>query len=48
MVKTEEEKEVLVLVEPEDFLKRLFSLTQVIRISEPDLHKVLYSSHFAK
>ncbi|KAF1651185.1 putative crossover junction endonuclease EME2, partial [Eudyptes chrysocome] len=35
MVKTEEEKEVLVLVEPEDFLKRLFSLTQ------PDLNQVL-------
>ncbi|NXW09920.1 EME2 endonuclease, partial [Fregetta grallaria] len=34
-VKTEEEKEVLVLVEPEDFLKRLFSLTQ------PDLNQVL-------
>lgn len=43
MVKTEEEKEVLVLVEPEDFLKRLFSLTQVIQIFEPDLYKVLYS-----
>ncbi|NWW91116.1 EME2 endonuclease, partial [Rhynochetos jubatus] len=43
VVKTEEEKEVLVLVEPEDFLKRLFSLTQVIQISEPDPHKVLYS-----
>ncbi|NXS65667.1 EME2 endonuclease, partial [Pandion haliaetus] len=41
MVKTEEEKEVLVLVEPEDFLKRLFSLTQMIQILEPDLHKVL-------
>ncbi|KFP09527.1 putative crossover junction endonuclease EME2, partial [Egretta garzetta] len=35
VVKTEEEKEVLVLVEPEDFLKRLFSLTQ------PDLNQVL-------
>ncbi|NXU24055.1 EME2 endonuclease, partial [Thalassarche chlororhynchos] len=35
MVKAEEEKEVLVLVEPEDFLKRLFSLTQ------PDLNQVL-------
>ncbi|KAF1664654.1 putative crossover junction endonuclease EME2, partial [Aptenodytes patagonicus] len=35
MVKTEEEKEVLVLVEPEDFLKRLFSLSQ------PDLNQVL-------
>ncbi|NXJ43246.1 EME2 endonuclease, partial [Ciconia maguari] len=35
MVKTEEEKEVLVSVEPEDFLKRLFSLTQ------PDLNQVL-------
>ncbi|KAK0677408.1 EME2 endonuclease, partial [Pygoscelis papua] len=35
MVKTEEEKEVLVLVEPEDFLKHLFSLTQ------PDLNQVL-------
>ncbi|NXL92994.1 EME2 endonuclease, partial [Alectura lathami] len=34
-VKTEEEKEVLVLLEPEDFLKRLFSLTQ------PDLNQVL-------
>uniref|UniRef100_A0A8B9DFD7 Essential meiotic structure-specific endonuclease subunit 2 n=1 Tax=Anser cygnoides TaxID=8845 RepID=A0A8B9DFD7_ANSCY len=49
-VKTEEEKEVLVLVEPEDFLKRLFSLTQVIQISDfvdappgsqPDLNHVL-------
>lgn len=29
MVKTEEEKEVLVLLEPADFLKRLCSLTQV-------------------
>ncbi|XP_021267083.1 probable crossover junction endonuclease EME2 isoform X2 [Numida meleagris] len=28
MVKTEEEKEVLVLLEPADFLKRLYSLTQ--------------------
>ncbi|NXL49219.1 EME2 endonuclease, partial [Podilymbus podiceps] len=35
VVKTEEEKEVLVLIEPEDFLKRLFSLTQ------PDLNQVL-------
>ncbi|NXE79459.1 EME2 endonuclease, partial [Cochlearius cochlearius] len=35
VVKTEEEKEVLVLVEPEDFLKRLFSLSQ------PDLNQVL-------
>ena len=43
MVKTEEEKEVLVLVEPEDFLKCLFSLSQEIQISEPDLHRVLYS-----
>ncbi|NXP46726.1 EME2 endonuclease, partial [Heliornis fulica] len=34
-VKTEEEKEVLVLVEPEDILKRLFSLSQ------PDLNLVL-------
>lgn len=42
-MKTEEEKEVLVLVEPEDFLKRLFSLTQVIQISEPELHKAVYS-----
>uniref|UniRef100_A0A8B9B9T4 Essential meiotic structure-specific endonuclease subunit 2 n=1 Tax=Anser brachyrhynchus TaxID=132585 RepID=A0A8B9B9T4_9AVES len=49
-VKTEEKKEVLVLVEPEDFLKRLFSLTQVIQISDfvdappgsqPDLNHVL-------
>lgn len=30
MVKTEEEKEVLVLLEPADFLKRLYSLTQVM------------------
>ncbi|NWI26559.1 EME2 endonuclease, partial [Sula dactylatra] len=35
VMKTEEEKEVLVLVEPEDFLERLFSLTQ------PDLNQVL-------
>ncbi|KFZ66515.1 putative crossover junction endonuclease EME2, partial [Podiceps cristatus] len=35
VVKTEEEKEVLVLIEPEDFLKCLFSLTQ------PDLNQVL-------
>ncbi|KFQ68947.1 putative crossover junction endonuclease EME2, partial [Phaethon lepturus] len=35
VVKAEEEKEVLVLVEPEDFLRRLFSLTQ------PDLNQVL-------
>ncbi|XP_009820022.2 probable crossover junction endonuclease EME2 [Gavia stellata] len=45
MVKTEEEKEVLVLVEPEDFLKRLFSLTQsfvnVPSASQPDLNQVL-------
>ncbi|NXJ12810.1 EME2 endonuclease, partial [Odontophorus gujanensis] len=38
MVKTEEEKEVLVLLEPADFLKRLYSLTQVI---QPDLNQVL-------
>jgi len=42
MAKAEEEKEVL--VELEGFHKCLFSLSQVIRISEPDLHKVLYSS----
>lgn len=30
MVKSEEENEVLVLVDPRDFLKRLFSLTQVV------------------
>lgn len=47
-MKTEEKKEVLVLVEPEDFLKRLFSLTQVIQISEPDLYKALCSSRLAK
>ncbi|XP_054699524.1 probable crossover junction endonuclease EME2 isoform X4 [Grus americana] len=45
MVKTEEEKEVLVLVEPEDFLKRLFSLTQSFvnapSASQPDLNQVL-------
>ncbi|KFW12256.1 putative crossover junction endonuclease EME2, partial [Eurypyga helias] len=35
VVKTEEEKEVLVLVEPEDFLQHLFSLSQ------PDLNQVL-------
>lgn len=40
-MKTEEEKEMLVLVELEDFLKRRFSLTQVIQISEPDLYKAL-------
>ncbi|XP_075022000.1 structure-specific endonuclease subunit EME2 [Calonectris borealis] len=44
-VKTEEEKEVLVLVEPEDFLKRLFSLTQSFvnapSASQPDLNQVL-------
>ncbi|NXW25166.1 EME2 endonuclease, partial [Circaetus pectoralis] len=38
-VSTSQEKEVLVLVGGGDFLKRLFSLTQVIQISEPDLHK---------
>ncbi|NXX23226.1 EME2 endonuclease, partial [Podargus strigoides] len=37
-VKTEEEKEVLVVVEPEDFLKRLFFLSQ------PDLNRVLPSA----
>ncbi|NXT82004.1 EME2 endonuclease, partial [Zapornia atra] len=42
-VKTEEEKEVLVLVEPEDLLKRLFSLSQVIQMSGPDPHQVLCS-----
>ncbi|KAM9292139.1 putative crossover junction endonuclease EME2 [Morus bassanus] len=45
VVKTEEEKEVLVLVEPEDFLKRLFSLTQNFvnapSVSQPDLNQVL-------
>ncbi|KAM6078378.1 putative crossover junction endonuclease EME2 [Theristicus caerulescens] len=45
VVKTEEEKEVLVLVEPEDFLKRLFSLTQNFvnapSASQPDLNQVL-------
>ncbi|XP_009461898.1 PREDICTED: probable crossover junction endonuclease EME2 [Nipponia nippon] len=45
VVKTEEEKEVLVLVEPEDFLKRLFSLTQSFvnapSASQPDLNQVL-------
>lgn len=47
-MKTEEEKEILVLVELEDFLKHRFSLTQVIQISEPDLYKALCSSHLAK
>lgn len=46
-MKTEEEKEMLVLVELEDFLKRRFSLTQVIQISEPDLYKALCGSHLA-
>lgn len=40
MVKTEEEKQMLVLVEP-DFLQHRLSLTQVIQISEPDLYKAL-------
>uniref|UniRef100_A0A8C3BVG7 Essential meiotic structure-specific endonuclease subunit 2 n=1 Tax=Cairina moschata TaxID=8855 RepID=A0A8C3BVG7_CAIMO len=47
-VKTEEEKEILVLVELEDFLKHRFSLTQVIQISEPDLYKALCSSHLKR
>uniref|UniRef100_A0A8V0Z047 Essential meiotic structure-specific endonuclease subunit 2 n=1 Tax=Gallus gallus TaxID=9031 RepID=A0A8V0Z047_CHICK len=45
MVKTEEEKEVLVLLEPADFLKRLCSLTQTFvdasSGSQPDLNQVL-------
>ncbi|KAM6350614.1 LOW QUALITY PROTEIN: putative crossover junction endonuclease EME2 [Alca torda] len=41
-VKTEEEKEVLVFLEPEDFLKRLFSLTQVIQALS-QTRQVLYS-----
>ncbi|OXB55083.1 hypothetical protein ASZ78_012020 [Callipepla squamata] len=45
MVKTEEEKEVLVLLEPADFLKRLYSLTQTFvdapSGSQPDLNQVL-------
>ncbi|KAM6379388.1 LOW QUALITY PROTEIN: putative crossover junction endonuclease EME2 [Pluvialis apricaria] len=45
MVKTEEEKEVLVLVELEDFLKRLFSLSQSfvnsLSASQPDLNRAL-------
>ncbi|XP_052535990.1 probable crossover junction endonuclease EME2 isoform X2 [Tympanuchus pallidicinctus] len=44
-VKTEEEKEVLVLLEPADFLKRLYSLTQTFvdasSGSQPDLNQVL-------
>lgn len=47
-MKTEEEKEMLVLVELEDFLKRCLSLTQVIQIFEPDLYKALCSIHLAK
>ncbi|KAM6320052.1 putative crossover junction endonuclease EME2 [Podargus strigoides] len=47
-VKTEEEKEVLVVVEPEDFLKRLFFLSQsfvnVPSASQPDLNRVLPSA----
>ncbi|XP_067407480.1 probable crossover junction endonuclease EME2 isoform X2 [Emydura macquarii macquarii] len=45
MVKSEEENEVLVLVDPRDFLKRLFSLTQSLREapsgSRPDLSQLL-------
>ncbi|XP_010177428.1 PREDICTED: probable crossover junction endonuclease EME2, partial [Mesitornis unicolor] len=45
MVKTGEENEVLVLLEPEDFLKRIFSLTQSFvndpSASQPDLSQVL-------
>ncbi|XP_015732703.1 probable crossover junction endonuclease EME2 isoform X2 [Coturnix japonica] len=43
VVKTEEEKEVLVLLEPADFLKRLYSLTQTFASSgsQPDLNQVL-------
>ncbi|XP_010157456.1 PREDICTED: probable crossover junction endonuclease EME2, partial [Eurypyga helias] len=45
VVKTEEEKEVLVLVEPEDFLQHLFSLSQSFvnapSASQPDLNQVL-------
>ncbi|XP_003210834.2 probable crossover junction endonuclease EME2 isoform X1 [Meleagris gallopavo] len=45
MVKTEEEKEVLVVLEPADFLKRLYSLTQTFGDassgSQPDLNQVL-------
>ncbi|KAM6249733.1 putative crossover junction endonuclease EME2 [Porphyrio hochstetteri] len=44
-VKSEEEKEVLVLVEPEDLLKRLFSLSQSFvknpSVTQPDLEQVL-------
>ncbi|KAM9261578.1 LOW QUALITY PROTEIN: putative crossover junction endonuclease EME2 [Cariama cristata] len=43
-VKTKEEKEVFVLVEPEDFLKRLFSLTQSFVNApsvSPDLNQLL-------